>query len=401
MKKSTLILFPLLLVGYEMATYLSTDMYLPALPQMAQQLGISDHLAQLTLTVWFLGSASLQLILGPVSDYYGRRPVLLIGGLLYLISTLVCATTNDIHLLLIARFVQGSSVCSAIVAGYAAIHELLEQKKAIQTLAWMGSITVLAPAVGPLIGALILQVGDWHSIFAVLALWGFLVLSLLYKFMPESNPNGKTQHPLHFKPLLRNYKAISLNRGFITHTLGFCLLFGGLIAWISAGTFLVIDAFHYSVLMFTYFQCLIFGAFILGTRLVKFMLNRYDAQKLIKVGIFCSLLGGVMAALLSTLLPHTMLGLIIPLMFYGFGAGLSFSPLSRLAIESCDHAMGAKVALFSSSISITGVLASTLVMIFYNGSLSSLAYLMAAVAVGAQIIYYQIPKGALRSNSAS
>src|SRR5690606_6953508 len=147
-------------------------------------------------------------------------------------------------------FVQGTAVCSAIVAGYAAIHESLEQTKAIQTLAWMSSITILAPAVGPILGGLLLFIGDWHVIFIVLGIWGSLSIGLLFKFMPETNPEGKNLHRIHYKKLLHNYVLIFKNRDFQTHTFTFCCLFSGFIAWISAGAFLVVNSFHYSIMMF-------------------------------------------------------------------------------------------------------------------------------------------------------
>jgi len=100
MKKNNLIIFPLLLVLYEIATYLTNDAYLPALPNIVSDLATTNYLAQLTLTAWFLGSASLQLILGPISDYYGRRPVLLTGGIVFIISTIICTLTNNINILL-------------------------------------------------------------------------------------------------------------------------------------------------------------------------------------------------------------------------------------------------------------------------------------------------------------
>ncbi|MFN7097907.1 MAG: MFS transporter, partial [Gammaproteobacteria bacterium] len=142
-------IFPILLALYEVVTYLSNDMYLPALPQLANDLHTTNALAQLSLTTWFLGAASMQLILGPISDRYGRKPVLLIGGIFFVIATLICAMTPDMTTMLIARFFQGCAVCSVTVAGYATIHELYDQKAAMKALALMGSITVLAPAFGP------------------------------------------------------------------------------------------------------------------------------------------------------------------------------------------------------------------------------------------------------------
>src|SRR5262245_26554719 len=116
-------LFPLLLVLYEISMYLSNDMYLPALPDMMKELDLSIQQAQLTLTTWFVRTASLPLVMGVVSDRYGRRSVLLCGGVIYILMSIVCAMTTNVHTLLIARFIQGATVPSMMVAGYACIHE--------------------------------------------------------------------------------------------------------------------------------------------------------------------------------------------------------------------------------------------------------------------------------------
>src|SRR3990167_5046784 len=118
------ILFPVLLALYEICTYLSNDAYLPALPHIAHDLFTSNHLVQLTLTTWFMGSASMQLFLGPIADRIGRRPVLLLGGLVFIAVTTGCAITNNIYTMLVLRFIQGATITSMIVAGYATIHEL-------------------------------------------------------------------------------------------------------------------------------------------------------------------------------------------------------------------------------------------------------------------------------------
>jgi MFS family permease len=104
----------------------------------------------------------------------------------FVIATLVCASTSDIYILLIARFFQGSAVCSVIVAGYAAIHELYDQKEAMKALAIMGSITILAPAFGPLFGSVMLKLFDWRGIFGFLAVLAVIALTMLYKWMPET-----------------------------------------------------------------------------------------------------------------------------------------------------------------------------------------------------------------------
>ncbi|HLB42056.1 MAG TPA: MFS transporter, partial [Gammaproteobacteria bacterium] len=129
--------FPWWLVVYEIAVYLSMDAYMPALPKIAYAFGVDSHTAQLTAIVWMLGGLLVQLVFGPLSDRYGRRPILLFGGGLYVVSTIVCAFSSDIHTMLIARFFQGMAMPSMFIAGYAAINELFESEKAVKILARM------------------------------------------------------------------------------------------------------------------------------------------------------------------------------------------------------------------------------------------------------------------------
>ena len=111
---------------------------------------------------------SVQLIVGPLADRYGRRPVPLIGGVFFLLSSLGCALAADIYWLIFARFVQGISVCSMMVPGYASIHDLYDDEKAIQILVWMGTVAIIVPAIGPLFGGFILLFATWRWVFVAL-----------------------------------------------------------------------------------------------------------------------------------------------------------------------------------------------------------------------------------------
>ncbi|TAK74956.1 MAG: Bcr/CflA family efflux MFS transporter [Gammaproteobacteria bacterium] len=361
-------LFPFLLVFYEITNYLANDMYLPALPHLAADLSIPTHLAQQTLTAWFLGTTSLQLILGPFSDRFGRRLVLLGGGVVFIISTIICALTANIQVLLTARFFQGCAICTIGTAGYSSIHEIFDRIKAIKILAVMGSITVLAPAFGPLLGAVLLQWLNWRWIFGVLAIWAIVGVSLLWLFMPESNPKEKRQ-AFDGRVLLKNYVAILCNTKFMLNTLIFCATFLGAIAWIAAGPFLVITEFKYSTLAFGIFQALIFGNLILGAQVVKHTIDRRGPDRLINIGLIIVLCSGVLALLLTIIFPHFLFGLIISLMMFMFGSSLAFGPATRIAIEACKEPMGARMAIFSTLMGLFGVIGGLLASFTYTGTL--------------------------------
>jgi len=374
-----LAIFPFLFVFYEITTYLANDMYLPALPTIAHELSTSRHYAQMTLTTWFLGTAAFQLILGPLSDRVGRRPIIFAGGLVYIIASLICALTSNIVILLIARFFQGS-VVSSITAGYSAIHELYDQKKAIHVLAIIGSIVVLAPSFGPLLGALVLQGLSWRWIFGILTIWGLIALILLWIWMPESNPK-ENRHPLQWKTIGKNYVNLILNSHFMLNVLLFCFTFLGLITWIAAGPFLIIQEFKFSTLMFGVFQILVFGTWIVGSQLVKYFMEKVGVQNLVNIGLIILFGGGIFGVILTACLPHFIWGIIIAFMIFAFGSSLTYSTSQRLAIEACTEPMGARLAVLSLLMYLFGVLGTLLVTLTYTGTLFWLAVLLLIVAI--------------------
>ena len=373
--QSKFTLFPIFLVLYEIAIYFSNDAYLPALPKISTDLATSHHLVQLTLTLWFLGSATMQLILGPISDRYGRKPVLLIGGVIFALTCILCGLTHSITLLLVFRFIQGATITSMVIPGYAAIHEYFSHEKAIHTLALMGSITVLAPSLGPLFGVLILTVAGWRWIFFLLAFWAFLMLIVLYFKMPETNIKGY-EHPIHLKKIAKNYRDIISNKIFMARLFCFCFLFGAMIAWIAAGPFLVISDFHHSSFIFAVMQVMVFGSFILCTRSLKLLMRHLQNTTLIKMGLGLAFAGASFSVLASLLFPQNLWLMVVSMMFIAAGSGLSFPLLNRMAIEASTAPMGTRMAVLSTAMSLLAVLGSGLTSWLYNGSLVSFSMIL-------------------------
>ncbi len=372
--KRSMMIFPILLALYEVVTYLSNDAYLPGLPQIARDLHTTLHLAQLTVTVIFMGSASMQMILGPIADRVGRRPVLLVGGLVFILSTLGCSFTNNIYHLLIFRFIQGTTVTALVIAGYSTIHDLYNQKQAIHILAIMGSITLLAPAFGPLIGSMIMYFSNWRWVFGCLAIAGIFVITGLFFKMPETVKEN-TEKP-GLKRIITQYKNIFMNKSFILFSLLPLFLFSALIAWIVSGPFLLIDVFHFQPHDFGIAQAFIFGGLILGLRMVKTMMEKYPLKKIILIGSMTSLFGGMYGFLTSILFPNVVWNIIIAMMLISVGAGLVFPIANRLSVESSTEPMGSRVAVSSFLTSIFGMIGSGIISGFYNGKLVSLGIII-------------------------
>lgn len=367
--------FPLLLVSYEISTYLSNDMYLPALPEMMSQLNLSMHQAQLTLTFWFAGSALLPLFMGMLVDHYGRRPVLLVGGIIYILSTITCALTSHLPSLLIARFIEGGSIPSMMVAGYACIHELYDQRAAIRILALMGSVTVLAPAIGPLIGSIILLVVGWRGIFWFIAFLAAVAIFLLYRHMPETLPADQRQ-PIQPMIQIKQYVRILANKQYMLMIIVLGFIFTGFIVWITAGPLLIIDQFQWSPLIFGVIQMIVFMAYIIGNHQVKYLMEHMSIKQLVLTGLTLTLCGGIAAILMCVTVPTSVLSFVMAMTLYSFGSALCFAPLNRLIIEASDEPMGTRVALFTALWTGFGTLGSILASYYYNGTIASLALLI-------------------------
>lgn len=347
-------------------------MYLPALPQIGHDLHTTQQLTQLTLTCWFFGTASLQLLLGPISDRYGRRAILLISGMMFILSTISCAIVTQIILLLVARFIQGCTVCSVIVTGYAAIYETYKVEQVVPLLALMSSITLLAPAFGPLIGGIILKFTSWRFIFWGLAFFASIFLLALFKWMPESNDITQRSF-LSIKKLLNNYFAILRDRFFLRSTLAYGLIFSGTIAWLVVGPFLIIKTFHYSPFIFGIFQVFVFSISIICARLIKYAIRFMKLKKVVMSGLMLALCGAFLILFSTFFFPDNIFYFINSLMLYVGGTALTLGPLQQLAIASSQKPLGATLALFSNLVAGFEVLASIIMSTFYHNIASEFA----------------------------
>jgi len=341
-------LFPFALVMFELAVYFSVDMYLPAMPALQVGFCISERMTQLTLTCWLIGAGTMQVALGPVSDSLGRRPVLLSGCLVFVIASVGCALTSSLPLFLLLRTLQGCTICTALVAGYACIHERYSGVQAVKTLAWMNGVTVLAPAIGPFLGAAVLAIWPWRAIFLLLGLAALPPFLLLYRYMPET---AAPRQPLSLGTALRSYWDLLRNRAMLLHLVSFCLVFSLMLSWNVSSPFLLIEQDTGDLTPFVTAQAYLYLLFIAGTRLANGWVLSKGAIRLIRTGFNLCLAGSALSLLSAVLLAGTPCSLLC----FGavtLGAGLLFPPLFRRTLELANAPMGISMAVFSSGMNI-------------------------------------------------
>ena len=165
------LMFPLALVLFELAVYIGNDLIQPAMLAITQDFGVSSTWAPSSMSFYLLGGASVAWLLGPLSDRLGRKKVLLTGVLFFGICCLLILLTQNMAQFLAFRFLQGIGLTVIAAVGYAAIQETFAERDAIKVMALMANISLLAPLLGPVLGAFLIDYVSWH--------WGFVAIALL------------------------------------------------------------------------------------------------------------------------------------------------------------------------------------------------------------------------------
>lgn len=379
------LIFPMALVCYEIVNYLSNDMYLPALPQMMRELHLSETSAEFTLMWWFLGMTFSPIFMGLLADKYGRRPVLLWGGVIYTLSSLICTLSTSMTLFMIARFFQGAMVSAMFVAGYASIHESFEHKEAVKILALMASISILAPALGPLAGGYILYFAGWRAIFGIITVWAAINILVLYWVMPETrDPNEVVAQ--NFSKVWQQYKVLLTNKAGITLTFIMGFNMAAFLVWITASPLLVIKAFKLTPIFYGWCQMAVFVANIAGNMVTKQIADRASLDTLIHRGMQFCLVGVLLGLMTSFFESKSVILFVVSVMIFAFGSGISFAPLNRSIIESSTAPMGSRVAVFTIFLTLFCTFGSILSGVFYGASIFSVAGLMAICVIISYII---------------
>ena len=236
---------------------LSTDMYLPALPELSSDFGITASVTQLTLTMTMIGMATGQMIMGPVSDRCGRKGPLLAGMVVFALTALGCATVPDIRAFLVLRFLMGFAGASGIVIARAIARDVAEGVELTRFFAILMMVNGLAPILAPVIGGQVLLFSDWRGIFVLLIVVGLAQsgATMIYR---ETLPQEKRIENLGAS--FQKFPQLLHDRYFMGHCLTQCFVFGAFFSYIAGASFLFQNIYHVTPQAFSY----IFGGIGVG-----------------------------------------------------------------------------------------------------------------------------------------
>lgn len=337
-------LFAAILTGLVAFGPLSTDMYLASLPAMKAEFGASVSQIQLTLSVYLVGFAVAQLVYGPLSDCFGRRPVLLVGILIYGISSIICFLVSSIEGLIFARLLQAFGACSGPVLGRAVVRDVYGQERAAQVLAYMGSAMALAPAVAPMFGGYLQVWFGWQASFVALSLFAFVLVILVGFFIPETNMH---KNPDALKParMMSNYVELLKNREFLGYVLLNSFVFSGLFAFISGSSFVFIDVFGLEPNIYGICFGIVVCGFICGTFAAGKLSRKRGTIKMLHYGSLFALVGGILLFAIAFFGGTGAISVVAPMVIFMVGVGIIMPNSMAGAIAPFPKMAGAASAL--------------------------------------------------------
>ncbi|MCT9844429.1 Bcr/CflA family multidrug efflux MFS transporter [Leclercia adecarboxylata ATCC 23216 = NBRC 102595] len=264
---------------------LSIDMYLPALPVIAEQFGVPAGSAQMTLSTYILGFALGQLLYGPMADSLGRKPVVLGGTLVFAAAAAACAMAQSIDHLIVMRFFHGLAAAAASVVINALMRDIYPKEEFSRMMSFVMLVTTVAPLVAPMVGGAVLVWFSWHAIFWILALAALLASAMIFFFIKETLP-AEHRQKFHIRTTLGNFASLFRHKRVLSYMLASGFSFAGMFSFLSAGPFVYIELNHVSPQHFGYYFALnvvfIFVLTMINSRFVR----KVGALNMFRIGLW-------------------------------------------------------------------------------------------------------------------
>ena len=328
-----------------------TDMYLPALPSLAKEFSSTNSAAQLSLTMSMLGLAIGQILIGPVSDKYGRRKLLLGSLITYAVATVGCIFSPNIQLFNFMRLFQGMAGAGGIVLSRSIATDMYSGERLTQFISMIAAVNGIAPVAAPIIGGIILSFSTWKVIFWVLLAVGLILLALSLRLRESLSQRNRLQLPLISS--FTNYKNLIHNRTYVIHFFIYMFSAFVLFTYISASSFILQDIYELSSLMFSLCFAINAVAIAMGCAAA----GHLAGKKSIKYGAMLMLSAAVLSVVTLNLL-HSIVLVEVTFVVLMFSFGLLQPVPTAIALDSERTNAGvASAALGASGFLVGGLVA--------------------------------------------
>ena len=363
---------------------MSTDLYAPSLPYLTGFFGTTPELIKLTISLNLIMYGFAQLIYGPISDRYGRRPVLLGSIVLFAIASLACGFAQSIDQLLVARMLQGFFAAAEAVMCLAVFKDLFSEKEQLKGFAIYGMSIALTPAIAPILGGYIHVLLGLEYNFFLTAAVGIFTAILIYLMLPESTVPDP--HALKISSILQNYRMVVTNRIFIIYGALAGVALGLIYAFVTGAPFILISYFGVEVEHFGYYQAAIVVAYFLGSMLSARLADCWQPLRVLNLGLVITVGGALLVVgfvFIGGLSPYT---LTFGYIFIAFGIGPIFAVAPSKAMGAVERSAGSAASVFGClEIGMSGLIAA-MVSVFHDDTPVPFGFVIGLTALLAIIL---------------
>ncbi len=369
-----------LTAGLSMLQPLATDMYLPTLPAIANDFGASVAAVQSTVWVFIGAFGLLQLVAGPLTDRFGRYPLIVAGACIFSGASIVCLIAPSMPVLIAGRGLQAVGACTCLVGARGFVRDLYAPTEGARVLASAASIMALAPLTGPVLGAYLYVAFGWRSTFAVLAAFSLLLAVFAARKLKETN-RQRNPHALDLAPMLRTYAAVARSAAFRAYALSAAATYGGLFAFISGSSFVLIRVLGQHATEFGFSFATMVAGYLVGTVVCRRFVIRRGLQRTIFAGAGLQAVAGLAMAALALAGVHVPAAIVVPMFFYGMAHGMIQPPAQSGAVAPFPHSAGAAAALMGCVMMVTAAAIGIWLGASYNGTVYPLTLTICACAL--------------------
>lgn len=370
----------LLTAGLSMLQPLATDLYLPTLPGIARYFGVSASTVQLTLSVFVAVFGVWQLIAGPLSDRFGRYPLIVTGAFVYCAASIVCGLAPSIEVLILGRAVQAAGACTCLVSTRGLLRDLYAPSEGARAFAAAATLMSLVPIAGPIVGAYLDVAFGWRSAFALIAAFSLIVAFATLLKLPETL-RAPNRDAIKLLPMLRTYRRVLRSPSFRAYTLSSTTTYAGLFAYLSGSSFVLINVLGMTTTAFGYALATMVCGYLIGTLVCRRLVSRAALQDVVRIGALLQVAAGGVLALLALAGFHAPAAIIVPMFFYGISHGILQAPSQAGAVAPFADAAGAAAALLGFVMMLTAALVGIWIGVSFNGTVYPLTLTIATASV--------------------
>lgn len=353
----------------------SMALYTPAMPTLVEVLETTPAAVKLSLSVYLLGFAFAQLVCGPLSDAFGRRPIALSFFLVYVVGSVIAAFSPTINWLLAARALQGIGVAAGVAISRALVRDQFTGHSSARIMNLIGLILAIGPAVSPTIGGVLLSAFGWHSIFYVMVIYGVVAVLVMGFWCLETNaaPDPRQAYP---GQVVRNYAMLLTDRGFMRGSLVLGFAIGAFFTLAAMLPFVLMEKVGLTPTQFGVMMLVQTCFYALGAVVTGRLLRLYEVRHLVPIGLTLIAIAAMGFGAGGRLLPLSLYTVMAPVAFWAFGSALVIPGATTAALAGFPAVAGAASALAGFLQIGTGLAGTALAALMFSDSLTALATVM-------------------------